>query len=1031
MLIDDYIFYTKDYKKQYGDKTVVLMQVGQFYEMYSKDDNTESDIYKIADICGITVSKKNKKTEEVSINNPLMCGFPLYVISKYQNILLQNNYTIVMIEQSLEDKTNRGVSEILSPGMNINISTKKTNYMMVIYYEKIKELLVAGVACIDISTGENFLYEIGTTNEDKDYTNNEIFRLIISYNPCELLYLCNNSLNNEDYNKIKRNINLNNNILIHYLWESYEYIDIIEKLKYQEIILNKIYKNIKSQLSIIEILNLEYLNIGRIAFCCLLQFAYNHNADIMNDLLKPKILNSNINLNLEYDSALQLNVISLNNNEKPLIEILNRCKTSFGSRLFKQRLLQPIIDKEKLNKRYDEIEKYLENNLFEELGINLNKILDIERIKRRIIINKLNPHEWNGINTSFENILIIYNKLNKDDKKIKEIIDYYNILNFDNVSKYTLADIKGNLFNKGIKKDLDELDKEYDEIYKNIKNISNNITLIGKNEDTICKVEYSDKDGYYIYITKKRYDTAKIQNQKLMNNFNIISKSQQGYYKITSNELIDLSNKLNSILIKISSLSKKYYIEFMNKFINEYSNNLTEIINTIANIDITYSNAKNAYEYRYYRPKIINNESGGYIKALEARHPIIERLNENVKYIGNDIEISNKGLLLYGINTSGKSSLMKTIGLVIIMAQSGMFVPSYDMIYEPYHHIFTRISGSDNIYKGLSSFTVEMTELRNILKRSDNHSLVLGDELCNGTESISGISIVSSAIDELLKKSCSFIFTTHLHELVDVPIIKKYIENKNLEILHLHIEIINDVIYYERKLKLGKGSSVYGIEVCKSLDMPYNFMMNAEKIRKELQGLDSFLISLKKNHYNKDIYIEKCSICNNNVDDIHHINYQKDSDKNGYFKNYHKNIKHNLVPLCKKCHIKEHNGEISIKGYIDTSEGIKLKVENNNENNNKNNNKNNNENNNINNENNNINNNENNNLILKEDDIKNIKKYILYNKNKECLFRLNKTSKYSICTNEKKILNKINKLLNTNINKISENIKDLLIDYNI
>ena len=367
---------------------------------------------------------------------------------------------------------------------------------------------------------------------------------------------------------------------------------------------------------------------------------------------------------------------------------------------------------------------------------------------------------------------------------------------------------------------------------------------------------------------------------------------------------------------------------------------------------------------------------------------------------------------------------MKTIGLVIIMAQSGMFVPSYDMIYEPYYHIFTRISGSDNIYKGLSSFTVEMTELRNILKRSDNNSLVLGDELCNGTESISGISIVASAIDELLKKSCSFIFTTHLHELIDVPIIKEYIESKNLEILHLHIEIINDVIHYERKLKSGKGSSVYGIEVCKSLDMPYNFMMNAEKIRKELQGLDSFLISLKKNHYNKDIYIEKCSICNNNVDDIHHINYQKDSDKNGYFKNYHKNIKHNLVPLCKKCHIKEHNGEISIKGYIDTSEGIKLKVDKNNENNNENNNVNNNVNNDINND-------INNDLKLEEDDIKNIKKYILYNKNKECLFRLNKTSKYSICTNEKKIVNKINKLLNTNINKISENIKDLLIDYNI
>ena len=121
------------------------------------------------------------------------------------------------------------------------------------------------------------------------------------------------------------------------------------------------------------------------------------------------------------------------------------------------------------------------------------------------------------------------------------------------------------------------------------------------------------------------------------------------------------------------------------------------------------------------------------------RHPIIERINEKKEYIGNDIELSEKGILLYGVNSSGKSSLMKAVGLNIIMAQSGMFVPAHEFTYEPYHHIFTRIFGSDNIYKGLSSFAVEMIELRNILKRSNKFSLILGDEICNGTESISGI----------------------------------------------------------------------------------------------------------------------------------------------------------------------------------------------------------------------------------------------------------------------------------------------------
>ena len=163
MIIDDYIFYTKEYKKKYGEKTIVLMQVGSFFELYSITDETDSEIYKVADICNITISKKNKSVVEVNTHNPLMAGFPLYTITKYQNILLQNNYTIVMIEQVTEPPNpDRKVTEIMSPGMNMNCNTKKTNYLMSIYYEKINNLLVIGISFIDISTGKCYVYEIGS-----------------------------------------------------------------------------------------------------------------------------------------------------------------------------------------------------------------------------------------------------------------------------------------------------------------------------------------------------------------------------------------------------------------------------------------------------------------------------------------------------------------------------------------------------------------------------------------------------------------------------------------------------------------------------------------------------------------------------------------------------------------------------------------------------------------------------------------------------------------------------------------------------
>ena len=1018
MIIDDYLFYTKEYKQKYGEKTVVLMQVGKFFELYSIEDETDSDIYKIADLCNISISKKNKSIENVNLHNPLMAGFPLYVISKYQNILLQNNYTIVMIEQISEaPQPIRKLTEILSPGMNVNINSKKSNYMMTIYYEKIKELFVVGIAGIDISTGSSFVYEVGSTKDDLEFANNEVFRLIISYNPCELIFLSNNSINEEDKKEIIKNANIND-IMTHYIWNSYEYIDVIENIKYQKTILSKVYNKIKNQLSIIESLNLELLNLGRTAYCCLLQFSYNHNADITNNILKPNILENDRFLNLEYDSVLQLNLISLNNNEKSLINILNRCNTSFGSRLFKERLLQPIVDKKILNDRYNDIERMLKETLFKKLSKYLNKILDLERIKRKIIINKLHPHEWCGFDSSLENVLEIFKllELEEEEEIVKKIIESYNILNLDNAGKYNINEINGNIFNEGVYRDIDELEKKYNVVYEKIKKQCEIISKLGKNEDTSCKIEYSEKEGYYIYITKKRYENAKNISPLIINSYKTISFSKQNYYKLISKELENYTSELYNISSNINELSIKYYKNFINNFIELNEKNLENIINKIANIDITCCNAKNAYEFRYYRPNIINNENNsGLIKGKDIRHPIIERLNTNIKYVGNNIELSENGILLYGINASGKSSLMKTIGLNIIMAQSGMFVPSDEFNYSPYHNIFTRISGADNIYKGMSSFTVEMSELRNILQRCDKNSLVLGDEVCNGTESISGISIVAAAIDKLINKSASFIFATHLHELVNINIIKYNINKKLLNIYHLHIRIENDVIHYERIIKEGKGSSVYGIEVCKALDMPKDFMLIAEKIRKEIQGYDTFIIGLDKSHYNKKIIIDKCNVCGDNVDDIHHINYQCNANSDGYFKNYHKNIEHNLVPLCKKCHQKEHNNEISIKGFEETSEGIKLKVEKKEEKNIEKN----------------INNEKKEKKVeenINNKDIINIKKYILCNKQREWYLRNTKTSKFKLCECDKKIITKLNKILKSNLDIIPEVLYELLRD---
>jgi DNA mismatch repair protein MutS len=936
MIIDEYLDYTKTYKEKYGERCIVLMQVGSFFEIYTITDNiTDNEVFIIADLCSIQTSRKNKAISEVSRANPIMAGFPLHSISKFTQILLNNNYTIVLVEQVSEPPNpKRAVTEILSPGANINISNKQSNYMMVIFYEIINGFVIAGISGIDLSTGKTFVYEVGSTKQDPEFAHDEIFRFISTYNPIELVILS-EQLKDEDKKAILKKLNINK-ILVHYKWENCEYINFFNNIINQKEILDKAFFVKKGLISIIELLNLERFTIARVAFCCLLQFAYEHNSDIIKELQEPEIFENSKNMTIEYNSAVQLNILRLYQNDKPLIDILNKCITAFGARAFKDKLLLPMTNIENIKKSYDDIDFLLKNKIFQNIRKYLSNIVDLERMKRKMVLNKMPPMEWVVFNESLDSAVKIYNELNINNaninlKDITDIISYFNnIIDLDKASKYNLADKSnlGNFFKKGINHEIDELVLKSEECYKKIENYVDNITKLGTNDSTFCKIDNNDREGYYIIMTKKRYETASKQNKNFMSGFNTKTMATSQNYKITNNEITKASNYIITYNDKISQLVLTSYTKFMNDFITNNNERLDNIIKYLTRVDIAACCAKNAFEYCYVRPDIDTEKTqrkSSFISMKNMRHPIIERIQDDIEYVGNDLELNQDGILLYGINASGKSSFMKGIGLNIIMAQAGMYVAAESMSYYPYNSIFTRISGMDNIYKGMSSFTVEMTELRNILQRCNKYSLVIGDEICCGTESISGISIVASGIDTLIKKGSCFIFASHLHELTKITCISKHIKDKSLSVKHIRITIDDkNRIIYDRKLQDGQGSKIYGIEVCKSLDMPLDFMKNAEKIRKEVDGINKDIVKNRKSRYNSNVIIDKCKICDNTAEETHHIVYQEKANDEGFLSNYHKNSKHNLVALCKECHKKEHSGELKIKGYIATSYGVVL-----------------------------------------------------------------------------------------------------------
>jgi DNA mismatch repair protein MutS len=257
------------------------------------------------------------------------------------------------------------------------------------------------------------------------------------------------------------------------------------------------------------------------------------------------------------------------------------------------------------------------------------------------------------------------------------------------------------------------------------------------------------------------------------------------------------------------------------------------------------------HKFNLCKPEIGEN-SKPFVKANGLRHCLIEHFQTNELYVSNDVNLGVdgeiNGFLLYGTNAVGKTSLIKALGIAIIMAQAGLYVPCGSFTFKPYNMIFTRILGNDNIFKGLSTFEVEMYELKSILKNADPGALILGDELCSGTESDSAISIFVAGLEHLHTRNASFIFATHFHEIV------AYSEILNLERLSMkHLTVIYnktiDKLVYDRILKDGPGESMYGLEVCKSLKLPNDFLDRAHEIRRKYTG-DYEILSSKGSKYN-------------------------------------------------------------------------------------------------------------------------------------------------------------------------------------
>jgi DNA mismatch repair protein MutS len=396
------------------------------------------------------------------------------------------------------------------------------------------------------------------------------------------------------------------------------------------------------------------------------------------------------------------------------------------------------------------------------------------------------------------------------------------------------------------------------------------------------------------------------------------NKQSQSKKSITNGQIQLMCKNVGSIkVILIDTVSKVY--QTIIKKLQDYQDEVESICNFITYVDLVYSKAYIAAKYNYCKPEIVVNESGkSFVRATDLRHCLIEKIQQTELYVANDINIGDgnqsnvlDGVLLYGTNAVGKTSFIRALGISVIMAQAGLYVPASSYKFKPYKYIFTRILGNDNIFKGLSTFAVEMSELRTILRLADKNSMVLGDELCSGTESISAVSIFVAGVQKLAAVGCSFIFATHLHEIIGYDEITS-LHNVGMKHMSVIFDKEKDCLIYNRKLQDGPGNNMYGLEVCKSLNLPQDFLDNAHNIRIKYHPESGSVLGQKGSHFNaKHITGGMCENCKiNPAVDVHHLVFQNEADQNGTIKKkgltFKKNDKANLMNLCEKCHDEIH-----------------------------------------------------------------------------------------------------------------------------
>lgn len=787
-----------DLKAKHPD-AVMLFRCGDFYETYSEDAVTASEIL------GITLTKRaNGQGKTVE-----MAGFPHHALDTYLPKLIRAGRRVAICDQLEDPKTTkklvkRGITELVTPGVAISdnvLSYKENNFLAAVHFGK----TACGVAFLDISTGE-FL----TAEGPFDY----IDKLLNNFAPKEVLF--------ERGKKPMFEGNFGSKFFTFELddWVFTEASAREKLLKHFET------KNLKG-------FGVEHLKNGIIASGAILQYLDMTQHYQIGHITSLARIEEDKYVRLDKFTVRSLELIgSMNEGGTSLLDVIDHTISPMGARLLKRWIVFPLKDVKPINERLDVVEYFFREPDFKDfIEEKLHLIGDLERIVSKAAVGRISPREVVQLKVALQAIEPIKNAcLNADNESLRKIGEQLNLCASirDKIAKEINNDPpllvnKGGVIADGVNQELDELrhiaysGKDY---LLQVQQRESELTGIPS-----LKIANNNVFGYYIEVRNTHKDKVPadwIRKQTLVNAERYITQ-----------ELKEYEEKILGAEDKILILETRLYNELVAEladFIPAIQINATQI----ARLDCLLSFANAARANKYIRPVVADDDI---LDIKQGRHPVIEKqLPAGEKYIANDVYLDTETqqiIIITGPNMAGKSALLRQTALITLMAQIGCFVPAESAHIGLVDKIFTRVGASDNISVGESTFMVEMNEAADILNNLSPRSLVLFDELGRGTSTYDGISIAWAIVEHIhehKRARARTLFATHYHELNDMEESFPRIKNYNVSVK----EVDNKVIFL-RKLERGGSEHSFGIHVAKMAGMPKTIVKRADEILHQLE----------------------------------------------------------------------------------------------------------------------------------------------------------------------------------------------------